>query len=157
MRYLGKYVDVTDPDGPGLSGLVVKEEKGVQNGKEGYWIVVDYGYGHFITEETKVVVKPLVGAPRPNVRTTTYGGRGIYTLSGDVITVLSSVTQDPGLFFTVDDIETRTKLSQELSLEHVIALQETFRQFLDDVRVSYPDGQERIDQAAIIALGKRDE
>jgi len=151
MNLLGKYITVAEDDGGGLSGVVVKQEKGTWDGKEGFWITVDYGFGYFITEDTNVVIHPLIGEPQHNIRTVTYGGRGIYTLSEDLISLLGVKTPEPGVFLNVDSATAVTKTSQELSVPQVIALREILDQFLGDVQRIH--GQDFINQARKEALG----
>ncbi|MBD3004796.1 hypothetical protein [Streptomyces sp. 5-10] len=56
---IGAYVDITDPNGKGMAGVVVSvypNGREVLNGVPGRLIVVDYGYEWFVTENTVVRV-----------------------------------------------------------------------------------------------------
>jgi hypothetical protein len=57
---VASYIDITDPDGKGLSGIVVAvypDCEVARDGIPGRLIVVDYGYEWFVTATTKVHVK----------------------------------------------------------------------------------------------------
>ena len=52
-QYVGKYVDISYPNGDGASGWIklVEEEEGIP-----YYLVTDYGMAFPVTDETTVKV-----------------------------------------------------------------------------------------------------
>lgn len=54
-EFIGKYVNINEPNGDGLAGWLERVED-VTTSQEslGRWAIVDYGMGFFVTPSTKV-------------------------------------------------------------------------------------------------------
>lgn len=53
--YVGKYVAITEPNGEGMKGIVMRVYKMEEhNGLAGRWVDVGYGYSWFVSGETSI-------------------------------------------------------------------------------------------------------
>lgn len=164
-QFLGKYVSITDPDGEGMSGWLDRiEDIRFHKGRYGRQIMVDWGYGWFVTQSTKV---EEIEPPRLVKDAVTdgdrgfllYGGQPIRTDYGHLVSVReSSAAGGPHVWLFTDSSNAQVQGNDpHLSLAQAIALREALDQFITSVPERWSNGAEMLAAAKEMAFGRREQ
>lgn len=162
-QFLGKYVSITEPNGDGLAGWIERmDDIMFKGGRYGRQIVVDYGYGWFITQSMKVeevepprLVKEAVADGERGFML--YGGQPIRTDYGHLVSVReSSSAGGPHVWLFTDSSNAQVQGNDpHLSLAQAIALRAALDQFIESVPQRWSNGAEMLAAAEEMAFGRR--